>query len=71
MDERDVTVEMPEQDYEGEIEKLTVQTNSRVKLPEQWLDSLGLEIGDEIAVVHDGDHVKILKWTRENVKEVL
>lgn len=68
--EKDVTVEMPEQNYDGEIEKFTVQTNSRIKLPEEWLESLDLRIGDGVAVVHEGDHIKVFEWDRSKLTDI-
>jgi len=69
--EKDVTIEMPEQDFEGNIEKFSVQTSSRIQLPEEWLESLGMEIGNGVAVVHEGDHIKVFSWDRENIQEIL
>lgn len=69
-DENEVEIEMPEQDKEGHVEKFQLQTGNRVKIPDDWNEQLGLEEGDEIAVVCEEDRVVVMGWDLEKIKEL-
>jgi len=71
MDDADIEIDMSEPDYEGSVRELTLQVKSRVKIPQEWLDSLDMEESEKVLVIHDGDHVKVARWNRENVKKFL
>lgn len=57
-----------EESMEGSIKTYTIQTGNRVKLPDDWVDDLGLEEGSEIILHHDGDSIKILENSVDNIQ---
>lgn len=67
---KDVEIPMSSKDHSGEIEKFTIQTGGRVKIPDEWLDYLDLNEGDDVIVACGDDSVTIIEWTKENLKEV-
>lgn len=66
----DVDIEVPEKDHSGDVEKFKIQTGSRVKIPQEWLNYLGLEVGDDIIVACEDDGILVKEWTRENLQEL-
>lgn len=44
---------------EKETESRKIQQLSRVAVPEEWWDDLGMEVGDEVLVRKEDEHIEI------------
>jgi len=48
----------------------TIDDEGRVRLPDDALDRLDLEPGDDMRVFDTGEEVVLLPWTREAIREM-
>lgn len=70
MDEDEVDITMAETDPSGQIEKYTIQTGKRVKIPDNWLEFLDLDEGDDVIVKCEDDSVVIKEWNNDNLRDI-
>jgi bifunctional DNA-binding transcriptional regulator/antitoxin component of YhaV-PrlF toxin-antitoxin module len=55
-----------QRDLSGNITTATVQTRGRIEFDEEWLDEVGVEIGDDVLIKHEGDQMKIMEASADN-----
>lgn len=56
-----------DKDPTGEYRTRKVQSLGRVDVPDEYLENMGVEEGDKVAVVCGEDFVKIVKATTDNL----
>jgi bifunctional DNA-binding transcriptional regulator/antitoxin component of YhaV-PrlF toxin-antitoxin module len=61
---------MNESDPVDEVEKYTLQTDSRVKIPEKWAHFLDIDEGDDMVLVCKEDKIIVAKWSLERIQEM-
>lgn len=70
MTDDEVEIPMTEQSMEGQVEKMSLQTGNRVKIPDDWNDFLGIEQGDDLAILCEEDSIRIFEWSLDKLSEL-
>lgn len=70
MSDKEIDIEMETVNATGEVKHRGVQQNRRVSLPRDFLNQLGLEVGDDIFVVCGRDDTIHLVNSKEKAKDM-
>jgi len=63
-------IELKQSDSVGSIEQLTLQVGNRVKIPDEFINYLGLEEGDDVGVLCRNGSIVVIEWSIEKISEM-
>lgn len=70
MTDNDVDIELRQDEPIGDVEMVTVQSDNRLSIPERFLEYLGLNHEDNVAIICKERGIEVVEGTIDKINKV-